>query len=300
MKDLLKYFHDPDGLAFKCRWCYHVYKGGHTSYWNLWGHRDGNATRPACKQRHRAILAGVVLPPSYSDKQLAQKKDKNDLKSFLKGPSFSADLLNMILVMWIVRQALPWARFEDPTLRAAFYMVNRGAVVRSRTWAAQQAVILHSALHSKAINAVKENIGKFCLIHEVWTTKGNRYAFIGASANYVDNNWNYVSTHLTLKMVAWRHFGALLARPVGRFLTRHGLHKKMLAQTTDSGGNNGPMATELQSMFAKDKDPVTWDGSTHHVRCYAHKLNLVVGHGLKALGQKMKKTMWVYLKRPMV
>lgn len=71
------------------------------------------------------------------------------------------------------------------------------------------------------------NKGKFCLVHDVWTTKGNRFAFIGASANYIDENWNYKSTHLTLKMIAWRHFGALLARPIGRFLNRHGLHEKI-------------------------------------------------------------------------
>jgi hypothetical protein len=47
------------------------------------------------------------------------------------------------------------------------------------------------------------------------------------------------------------------------------------------------MATEMQSMFAAADDPVLWESSTHHVRCYAHKLNLVVGHGLKKLGQKV-------------
>lgn len=61
----------------------------------------------------------------------------------------------------------------------------------------------------------------------------------------------------------------------------------MLAQTTDSGGNNGPMAAELQSMFANAEQPATWAARSHHVKCYAHKLNLVVGHGLKALGQKV-------------
>jgi hypothetical protein len=61
----------------------------------------------------------------------------------------------------------------------------------------------------------------------------------------------------------------------------------MLAQTTDSGGNNGPMADELQAMFASAENPVHWDSSAHHIQCYAHKLNLTVGHGLKVLGQKV-------------
>lgn len=47
------------------------------------------------------------------------------------------------------------------------------------------------------------------------------------------------------------------------------------------------MAAELQRMFSKAEDPVHWSSQTHHVQCYAHKLNLVVGHGLKALGHKV-------------
>jgi hypothetical protein len=64
----------------------------------------------------------------------------------------------------------------------------------------------------------------------------------------------------------------------------------MLCQTTNSGGNNNPMALELESMFAKAEKPVTWDSKSHHIRCYAHKLNLTVGHGLKLLGQKVSTT----------
>jgi hypothetical protein len=103
----------------------------------------------------------MKLPPTYKQKQEQMAKEPNDkgiLSAFISGPTFTVDLLNMILVMWIVRHALPWARFEDPALRAAFHSVNRGAVVRSRTWAAQQSVILYSALHEKAINAVKVSL----------------------------------------------------------------------------------------------------------------------------------------------
>lgn len=111
--------------------------------------------------RHKAIAAGVDLPPSYADQIEAQSKvKKGTLKSYFVGPKFSADLVNMILVLWLVRHALPWARFEDPALRAAFHTVNCGAVVRSRTWAAQQSVILFSGLHDQAINTVKVSFCK--------------------------------------------------------------------------------------------------------------------------------------------
>ncbi|KNZ44337.1 hypothetical protein VP01_9260g1 [Puccinia sorghi] len=39
---------------------------------------------------------------------------------------------------------------------------------------------------------------KFTLIHDVWTTKGNRFGFIGTSFSFIDNDWNYVFQHLSL------------------------------------------------------------------------------------------------------
>jgi hypothetical protein len=58
---------------------------------------------------------------------------------------------------------------------------------------------------------------------------------------------------------------------------------QVLAQTTDSGANNKTMADELESMFKSAEEPVYWDSSANHVRCYCHKLALVVKHGLKTM-----------------
>lgn len=58
----------------------------------------------------------------------------------------------------------------------------------------------------------------------------------------------------------------------------------MIAQTTDSGSNNNTMAQELELMFADSDEKVKWDSSRNHVRCYAHKLGLVVKHGLNSIG----------------
>lgn len=106
--------------------------------------------------RHKAIAAGVQLPLSYQERLDQEKKEsKGTLDSFVKGPTFTVDLLNLILVVWIVRHALPWARFEDVALRAAFYTANRGATVRSTCWASKQSVQLFSALHDKAITTLQ-------------------------------------------------------------------------------------------------------------------------------------------------
>lgn len=58
----------------------------------------------------------------------------------------------------------------------------------------------------------------------------------------------------------------------------------MLGQSTDSGASNNTMAREMEAMFAECDDPIEWDSSKNHVRCYAHKLGLVVKKGLKVMG----------------
>lgn len=168
--------------------------------------------------------------------------------SFLSSASFSVDLCNKVLVIWIMKHALPFNRFYDIPLRAAFKLANQRADLRTPTWAAGVAKNLYLSLSSAAIALVsvscsfsllfkeivcylsvffQENDGKFSLVHDVWTTKGNRYAFIGVSANFINDQWSYRTIHLSLKLVAWNKFGYLLAQPVARFLITHGLHKKI-------------------------------------------------------------------------
>lgn len=84
------------------------------------------------------------------------------------------------------------------------------------------ALLIHGSIHIE-----QDNTSRIWLVHDVWTTKGNRYAFIALIACYVDSAFCYRRVLLTLKLVAWNHYGALLARPVARYLIRHNLHEKM-------------------------------------------------------------------------
>jgi hypothetical protein len=44
------------------------------------------------------------------------------------------------------------------------------------------------------------------------------------------------------------------------------------------------MAQEMEQMFAESNEKVEWESAKNHVRCYAHKLGLVVKHGLNSIG----------------
>lgn len=59
--------------------------------------------------------------------------------------------------------------------------------------------------------------------HNVWTSKGNRHGFIGATVNYIDRLWKYVTRHLILKAVVSKHRGVWLAEPLANVLIKHNL-----------------------------------------------------------------------------
>lgn len=62
---------------------------------------------------------------------------------------------------------------------------------------------------------------------DVWTTKGNQHAFIGAQVTYLDENWNFSIRHLCIKLVAWHHIGEWLAEPLVATLKKNNLFTKI-------------------------------------------------------------------------
>lgn len=58
----------------------------------------------------------------------------------------------------------------------------------------------------------------------------------------------------------------------------------MLAQTTDLASSNATMANELSSMFLEAEQSVEWDVYANQIKCYTHKVGLLVNTGLKSLG----------------
>lgn len=62
----------------------------------------------------------------------------------------------------------------------------------------------------------------------------------------------------------------------------------MLSQTTDSGPNNPTMAAamnaSLKNISQHEQKDYSWDSESMHVKCFAHKLALIVNNGLDALG----------------
>ncbi|POV99788.1 hypothetical protein PSTT_13584 [Puccinia striiformis] len=138
-----------------------------------------------------------------------------------------------------------------------------------------------TACYGKLFSSLRNLGSKFTLIHDVWTTKGNHHAFMGISVAYVSDDWTFHISHLGLKYIASNHKGKLLAIPFANVLSKSGLANK-ITQTTDSGSNNFTMASEVDRLITK-KTGIDPNLSENHIRCYCHKIALILNAGLQSL-----------------
>ncbi|KAA1104533.1 hypothetical protein PGT21_026273 [Puccinia graminis f. sp. tritici] len=152
---------DKEGLLlnYKCCWCEVVYRKGEHTNGNLVSHRDGftqgGKSDRGCRGRAKAIAAGVDLPLSVAEQRKLANLTSNSHKQpaisqFLQAqPLFVNRVLNQIIMIWQIRQALAWSRIEDPYLRAAFRYANSKATLYSRRWSATEAKKMYSMLKSE-------------------------------------------------------------------------------------------------------------------------------------------------------
>jgi hypothetical protein len=149
-------------LNFTCKWCKNVYRGQLRSNGNLKTHRDGSTqsdkNQNGCPNRNKAIESGIKLPPSVAE-TIAQLKLANNngtqpgLIEFAGfKPVFVNRVLNQLVMLWQIRQALPWSRIEDPYLRTAFLFANPKAVLFGRRWSADDSKKLYCVLKRQVFN----------------------------------------------------------------------------------------------------------------------------------------------------
>ncbi|KAA1077565.1 hypothetical protein PGT21_012046 [Puccinia graminis f. sp. tritici] len=103
---------DGKKLYYQCKWCNRrPYKASTRTRSNLFKHRDGDVSRKPCESRDEAIKNGANLPVTIKEK-IEREKNASVLKN-LADSNFDNRTLNQILVMWLMRSALPWMRIED-------------------------------------------------------------------------------------------------------------------------------------------------------------------------------------------
>ncbi|KAA1083679.1 hypothetical protein PGT21_003773 [Puccinia graminis f. sp. tritici] len=164
---VLVYFSQIDqSLSFSCVWCKKIVKASASSYYNLKIHRDGvdckGTIRSACPNRSRAIASGCKLPPTAAEKAEensgSEMKSSSQMSAYVTKGRFDNHTLNKVMVFWLIRQSLPWARFEDHILRVGLDYVDPRTKLHSRTWAANTAKSLYLELQRVVLSDIKVSL----------------------------------------------------------------------------------------------------------------------------------------------
>ncbi|POW05550.1 hypothetical protein PSTT_09642 [Puccinia striiformis] len=195
---------------------------------------------------HKPVFAEGEDETEIHAKSVADAKGA--MKKFVQISKYDTKTFNQIVVMWLIRNSLPWSRSRTYSFGLRSLIFDR--VSNSTLVCGLPLKPTNSTATCRAGQVVRmlNDLGsKITLIHDVWT-KGNRHAFMGILAAYITANWKFKIVHLGLKYIAWTHKGSFLAIPFANIITKANLHTK-ITQTTDSGSNNRTMAAEV--------DPIT-------------------------------------------
>jgi hypothetical protein len=141
-------------ITYHCKWCHKKLRGGYNSDANLRKHCDrsnqAGHNGSGCPRRHVAIKEGEQLPPTANANKALLEKNKtgdNKLTSFFgRTEKFDTKVLNQVLAIWQLRNALPWLRIEDFDLNAAFHYSNPETNLYRRKWCATEAKHLYLSL----------------------------------------------------------------------------------------------------------------------------------------------------------
>jgi hypothetical protein len=109
--------------------------------------------------RDKALKAGGNFPPLVANCIAEKAKGRPDGQGTLivyttKG-RFNNQTLNKLIVIWIIRQSLPWLRIEDFLLRVAFDYTIHTAKLHSQIWAAAQADQLYLKQRAQVVKEIK-------------------------------------------------------------------------------------------------------------------------------------------------
>ncbi|KNZ46613.1 hypothetical protein VP01_711g4 [Puccinia sorghi] len=196
---------DPDNKplsTYKCLWYMKAVCESGSSLLNLLTHQDGSCqtgrVSDGCPQHQKAIDKGSNLPATslHDSKTKTDTKEGSISSHFNQAENSDKKNLNRILSMLIF----------------SFQYCEPGSELFKQKWAATSGCVIYLNLQ-EVLNYLnvchslhyQNFLLKFNLIHDVWKTKGKHFGFIGASVSFIDNDWNYIIQHLSLKLVSWHH-----------------------------------------------------------------------------------------------
>jgi hypothetical protein len=95
---------------------------------------------------------------------------------------------------------------------------------------------------------------------------------------------------MAFEQIHGEHTGENLAKIVFDCLNKNNLCEKLHCVTADNATNNNTLVESLSATLQTEAN-VIWDHTTHHVRCLAHIINIVIGDFLKGMSSMSRDIM---------
>ena len=251
---------DDDKTKAICNYCpkhknrYSYNKGGTT---NLMNHL-------LSKHKHK-------LKPAVRD----SKQPRID-EMIINQPSFSIGLFEEYLVDWIVLNDQPFTVVESESFIKLLKLLKHNLKIVSAD-TIRRRILAKFDEKSKERKQIYQDLDcKVSFTTDCWTSP-NTIAFMGVTAHYIDEDWNLKMYTLDFKHLPGTHSGSVLRSTFESILRDFCLENKTLGITLDNASNNDSFIEELS--FGSG----TSFKSFHHIRCFAHVLNLGVQAALDIL-----------------
>lgn len=154
-------------IAYPCQWC--TKKGINdpvrvsysNPHGNLKAHRDGSKqagrSDTGCLGRNKAWETEPELQVPLSVAETC-KKTSSSLDNFVVATpqiTFSNNTFNQMACAWLIRQAQPWSRVQDPILRGMVRYLWKEASLYGRWWVADEAKSMNRGLKASVFAELK-------------------------------------------------------------------------------------------------------------------------------------------------
>ena len=185
-------------------------------------------------------------------------------------------VLRDLFVNWLAVDSLPFSLCKSRAFRGLLQYVSARAndlLPESDTTIRQDAVDCYTNLKAGVKQRLQGALSSIHVTCDLWTS-GNRLSLMGIVAHCVDEDGEMRHLTIALRELEGSHTGENMAKVLWEVLTEYQILTKLGYFTMDNASNNDAMLSFLQRQM--QADGITWEASTHRLRCNGHIIHLAV------------------------
>ena len=256
-----KYFSKIDGNKAKCTLCLNSYQtaGGVTNLRMHLKSKHSNVLAPSSSSS-MSIPTSPAMSFASTSSQRTIDEVFHDYSSMFSGKKKDT-LTNQIAIM-IVKDNLPLDTVNGEGFRYMMKSVAPNFSVPDRKTFRRRIDELFNRMVAIKRDEI-QGIKNLSLTFDMWKDVHNNTSYLGVTGHYI-KDWKIYSVLLSCKIFTERHTASNICENLNEILDFWDIgQSKITACVTDNGANVKKAVSD-------------WIGSSKHLPCFAHTLNLVV------------------------